>query len=147
MSGPSNIRCFIGRRTAGRRGTHCRRANVLCVLSLLLYALSFFLPTFYVFKGGRSASYGYEAFMIGLMSSFASPYFGGVRVFAPWLANPLLWIGVIGFVRGHFRRAVILGVVATIAAATLLVGQGDRSFLLNGYLLWLLSMGMFTLAA
>jgi hypothetical protein len=119
-----------------------------CFLAVLLWALSFFLPTFdIVVEGKRSTSYGYDAFLIGLFSILGSPYFGGLRTFAAWLANPLLWIGLLAFVKNRFGRAFILGVMATTLAATLLVGEGDLSLLLIGYSLWLLSMAIFTLAA
>jgi hypothetical protein len=147
-----------GTKTSGQ-GRRRRRSNFLFSLSqllyalsffllsllLLLYALSFFLPTFdIVIEGKRSTSYGYEAFLIGLTSPFL---YGGLRLFAPWLANLVVWSGLIGFVRGRFGRAFIAGLVATTLAATLLFGECDPSLLLVGYYLWLLSMGILTLAA
>jgi len=115
---------MIGATKTSGRGKRRWHANSLCLVALLLYALSFFLPTFdIVVEGKRSTSCGYDAFVIGLMSPFASPVFGGLRAFAPWLANPLLWTGA------------------------LLFGEGDRSLILIGYSMWLSSMGIFTLAA
>jgi hypothetical protein len=129
-------------------------AVLLFSSSLAVYSISFFLPTFeIVVKGTPSVSYGYEAFAIGLLSPLLSPLFGGLRVFAPWLANPLFWFGAVSFVTSRCRRAcaagVTAGVTAIVTSTSLWVfnDSESRSLLLLGYYLWVLSIVLLTLAA
>src|SRR5690242_1977717 len=80
-------------------------ARFLCFSSVALYGLSFLLPTFDIVVGGEaSTSYGYDAFLVGLLSPLNSFLFG-LDVFVPWLANPMLWLGLAAFARGRSRAA------------------------------------------
>jgi hypothetical protein len=118
-------------------------------LSVAIYAISFFLPTFEIVVDGKpSFSYGYEAFSIGFLSPFLSPFCGGLRTFLPWLANPLYWFGVVGFVTHQYRRACFVGVIATATSTTLWIFNDpeSRTLFLIGYFLWVLSIGLVTLA-
>jgi hypothetical protein len=113
-----------------------------------IYLLSFSLPPFAIgVQGERAIDYGYWAFVIGFASPLAGPFFGGLRAFAPWVANPILWFGIYRFVSGQYGAALLAGVLATLMSATLLFGEGDQSLFLAGYSMWLLSMAMFTLVA
>jgi hypothetical protein len=114
------------------------------------YASSFFLPTFaIVVDGKRSVSCGYDAFLIGTLSPLASPFFGGYRVFVPWLANPMLWVGVALFTIGRPRGAFNAGIIAIGLSGTLLLPVEAEGFrlILVGYYVWVVSMAMLALAA
>jgi hypothetical protein len=121
--------------------------NVLFVLSMLLYIVSFFLPAFAIgIEGKRSIDFGYSAFVIGGCSLFAGPYFGEARSFLPWLANPILWLAVVYFVMGRPKQACISGFMATALSATLLIGT-VHELILMGYYAWLASFVVLTVAA
>src|SRR5262249_22163911 len=111
------------------------------------YALSFFLPTFAI-GAEREVNYGYVAFCVAFLSPF-NPFFGGLRAFIPWLANPMLWFGVYYFVTGRCRLACFSGVTAIAMSATLFLFNDpeNRALLLIGYYVWFNGMGLFTLAA
>ncbi|HEY1861099.1 MAG TPA: hypothetical protein VGG61_12130 [Gemmataceae bacterium] len=125
-------------------------ANLLCGLSVALYASSFFLPTFaIVVDGKRCVSYGAEGFFIGLFAPIASPFFGGVRTFFPWLANPIWWFALVRFTQGRATVACIAGIAAPIVALSLLffADSEGRNLILIGYYVWILSMAILPLAA
>jgi len=123
-------------------------ARTVFWLSLLFYVCSFALPAFdIVIDQQPSSSFGYQAFLIGIMAPFSSPYYGGPRAFASWLANPLFWWGTFQSARYRCRQASIAGGLATILAASLLIGEGNKCLLREGYYVWLMSMGMFALVS
>jgi hypothetical protein len=57
----------------------------------------------------------------------------------PWSANIWLLIGGICLLRGHYRPAVVFGMIAFLAASFLAVLDHGAN-LLEGYWLWLVSM-------
>jgi hypothetical protein len=123
-------------------------ANLFCLLSVNVYVLSFFLPTFaIVVDGEQSISYGCHAFFIGFFSPFASPFFGGLRVFVPWLANPVFWVGVWLFARGRSRFALFGALIATGLCTTLVVFAENLGLILTGYYVWIASMAILAFAA
>lgn len=115
-------------------------------LSIMIYAVSFFLPTFEIIVEGNSdVSYGYVAFAIGFIAPLNSDFLGS-RVFISWLANPLLWTGATVFALRRWNSAMIIGAMATILSTTLLFGDTNRDLIRSGYYVWMISMGMFTLS-
>src|SRR5205807_10180648 len=114
------------------------------------YVSSFFLPAFAIgIEGKREVHSGAEAFGVASLA-LLNPYFGGLRGFVPWLANPFLWVGLVRFALGRAPVAGIAGPVATCLAATLtafFVDPDARDLILIGYYVWLASIAMFTAAA
>lgn len=122
--------------------------KILFCLSMTVYAISFLLPTFKIIVSENiSVSYGYDVFVIGFVAPLATPIFGDMKVFIPWLANPLLWVGARLFAMKHWHLAYVIGAIATALSATPLFGYTNRDLLLIGYFVWVISLGMFTLAA
>jgi hypothetical protein len=119
--------------------------KLIASLSLALYVLSFLLPAFKIVVDGRSEiSYGYEAFVVSILYSFSPD---GFTAFVPWVANPMLWVGSILFMRTRFASACVAGMGACAMAATLLLRDAEsRHLLLMGYYVWVLSMVLFTVA-
>ncbi|MEX2168304.1 MAG: hypothetical protein WD851_03260 [Pirellulales bacterium] len=114
---------------------------ILIGLSLITYAISFFLP---VFKDVDGIYFGYEAFY--LSSSFAVNDLvsnnGGIPPVMVWFANVFWFVGVI-----FFFRSIVLSLVfgcVSVVLASLYMFQPD---LLLGYYVWVASMYLLLLAA
>lgn len=117
-------------------------ASALLGLSLILYGISFWLPTFQIVTEGHvSESCGYEAFCWGLVSLFVSPYVGGARLFTTWLANVFYFTGLWFAARRRVKHALISHCLASCLSASMLFFAWENiSLVLIGYYTWLLSM-------
>jgi hypothetical protein len=119
------------------------RSQLLAVAALLCYVASFFLPTFEIAADGRSeASDGFAAFGVSFLALF-QPLYGGLRVFATWLANPAFWYGAVQFARGRRGRAIVASGVALLLGCQPLFWP----LILVGYYLWFVSMAMLMTAS
>jgi hypothetical protein len=123
----------------------------LCAAVLIVYAISFLLPVFdntgahhdHMSPTPRGVVYGWNAFILGLLSFFFPP--GG------WLANVGVWIGAVFLAIERWRGAWIAGGVALLLGATYLYLLTDRSIVsqkeyLAGYYCWLASMAILAVA-
>jgi hypothetical protein len=120
---------------------------ILLLLSVGLYAASFFLPTFGIVVDSQIEIHvGYEAFGAALVLTFNGLVPNG-RAFVPWLANPVLWYGVYCCVKHKYIRAIIAGILCTAFAAVLWLESGHQDVILIGYYVWTGSMALFAGAA
>jgi hypothetical protein len=72
----------------------------------------------------------------------------GLPVAFPWLANPLLWVGLRCLWTGNIAAARSCGLIATaLAAAFLLLPLGELGHLGIGYWTWLASMVLLLLGS
>jgi hypothetical protein len=103
----------------------------------LLYLASFPLPAI-------DGTPGYTAFLWG---GWFSAMIFGLPVTFPWLANPILWIGLVYLHKREFARAFLCGFVATILAASFFFMMRTQAHLGIGYWLWLASMASLMFAS
>jgi hypothetical protein len=103
-----------------------KRLRTAAVLILLVYAISFGLPLFIkhvpqpgsqgglVFQpAGTYITRGWVGFVMCSWGGYMISVTTGAMMSAAWLANPLLWYGLHGMLRGRNGRALVAGVVAT----------------------------------
>ncbi len=115
------------------------RGIAVAVISTL-YGISFF----------PNALDGMPGYVLFLYGAFFSVTIIGLYVSFAWLANPLLWAGLIAFAQGRFARARNYGLAATAFALSFLVapyatpGNGGLRI---GYWLWLGSIACLPIAA
>jgi hypothetical protein len=142
--------------------SHCPRVNKLSAtggpligLSVLAYVSSFCLPAFVTNEHGVRTTWGIAAFVEGL--------FGLLILQTTWLANPVLWAGLICAACRAWKAASVFGILATCFALAALSIYEPRAVelpqrgcmsatpmetirltqLLPGYCCWLASMVVF----
>jgi hypothetical protein len=124
-------------------------ANILGLVSVSTYCVSFFLPTFAIrIDGTLVVNGGFDAFIAGFFSFF-NVFFGGPSVFMLWLANPVLWAGYYRFMKARDMEALLAGTIATCLSLTCFLSRdpAESDLILVGYYVWVLSIILFTLAA
>ncbi len=123
---------------------------VIYALAVAAYVVSLFLPAVGVsVLGPPSTLYGCEAFTASLRSfpdvlkDFPSDLFSLCACVA-WLANPVLWVGMILVAWRRYGSGCMAGAMAVALAMPIWL-EIDEVY--AGYYLWVLSMALLMLAA
>src|SRR5262245_31434883 len=114
---------------------------VFATLTLCAYVASFFFAVSPSLPGSTSKETGAYYFIFGFLFSITGV---GLVYSFPWLANPVLWLGLVNLWLGNFRWAWRMGVISTILASSYMLfltsdlKEGNPPAI--GYWLWLASM-------
>jgi hypothetical protein len=120
----------------GSRARLARSSTYVAVAGLVLYLISFLLPAF---MNGDDPVPGIFAFLLALDTSRGS--------LLAWLANPILWAGLIFGARGRPGAGAAAATIALATGATGVVvwlpsTQGQYMTPAVGVYVWLTAMGL-----
>ena len=126
-------------------------AHSLATVGLLFYFVALFLPAFCLEHKSCSDWPGFDVLAAGWIEALFVRDVGPFVAFA-WYANPVFAAATILLFRKRYYAATVCAVLATLMAATFLLGKkvlvsesGDASAIRDygiGYLIWLMSMAM-----
>jgi hypothetical protein len=111
------------------------------VIILAVYGVSFALPAYPGTIGlgaFLAALYYLPIAVLGFIVGRSPISFASVCL--SWLANPVLWVGLILLAKGRWHGAARVGLVAALLASIPLLTQDYHHGLRIGYFAWLASM-------